>query len=239
MKKLLFLLVLFESYYSYAKSDSLELQNLRQRVKLLEDYKSNMDKLYEARHIELLTKETQFENTYNLKQTWWQLLVAFSIGGGITFLSLKRWVKEKADEHYNKNLQMLLDGKSDIIKQIMSEYDAEQILKKEKKVLVVSKNSGSSVFRRIRNNFADVDESLFFIDFKDKIERKKYDLVVFDGIEEIKSDNYKVIESMLIEGKKVFVHNVKIDAPELMAKIGSSNLLSQLIGNIMNLLKYN
>jgi ribosomal protein L36 len=240
MKKILAItLLIFSSQISSAKPDSLEIQNMMQRVKLLEDYKSNVDNLYKATHQDLITKQTKFENEYNVKHAYWELIIALLLGSGFTLLTLKKWVKDFADKYFDENLKNAFERKSDTVKKLLNEYDNEQIIKREKKVLVVSESKNTLPFKHIKSNFEKVECLVFSDNIRKEIETKDFDLVVFDSIKEIERDDYIIIKDALDNNKRVFVYNVKITDTDLMNKVGSSNFLSQLIGNIMNLIKYN
>lgn len=220
-----------------AKNDSLEITKISNRLKNLEDYKANIDKLYEAKYQELKNEQAKFEATYFQKQEWWHLLLAFITGGSVIGYSyLRKYYKEMFDAQ----LKPLFEGKSELMQSIIEKYDKELSIRREKKILVIAKTSNQFIFSELKTIFKrdNVNQEIY-TDFNDELldKIKQVDLVILDDVQEINTNLMFV--KQIPKNIKVFVYKIQLQDSETLERIGSASLPTQVVPNIMNLLKYN
>lgn len=140
-------------------------------------------------------------------------------------------------------LKPLFEGKSELLQSIIEKYDKELLIRREKKIIIVSSNRNQYVYSELKTTFKrdNITEEIFNNFDNDLLEKiKKFDLVVFDNLQELIADNSNLqFITKIPNSVKVFVYKVHISNSDILERVGSATLPTQLIPNIINLLKYN
>lgn len=193
LKSLLLLLLFFGTVKTFCQSkDSISLSN---RVKYLEDYQGNIEKLYQISAAKLESTiddkiSSKVKDIDEAKKTL-DILVWVGIPGTIIGLLVAFFIAtEKAKKFVVDKLQTIVEQKrEEIIKLIQSqEYDSR--LRKTKKLLVLSPDEASQEQLRIfmeKLNFSNTQYKTVntYQNFKD------YDLIIFN-------DYYTLFEQALM-----------------------------------------
>ena len=241
----------------YAQQQNKEtLDDVSQRVKVLEGQKENLDGRFNNKSDALDLKFEKLEK--ELKDDYDHLEILLWIFGPITILSIIAYiirlfklynlVQETADKKINEKFDSLLDDKKSNIIEIIEKHDIETQLKKTKKILVLTPNGADDSF--VKKFFGDqvmgFNRELVFYATPDELKKKnKVDLVFFND-EKQPFGQEKIIEIMRKAGKNnVFFYfgqnhlDLKDDKyKDLKDRVNFANARAQIYGNLIDTLRY-
>ena len=231
MKKLLIIYLLLSSFYIHAKPDS----TIKTETSVLKDHISQDHSIIEKTLKDIEVKVDKHEDVYNKSVTYVSILLGIFAFLGVSAGVFYKAIKEKAKKEVEKALKDEGTTLSNIFADVRSEED---IKKKTKIAIFTDDGSEDDSLRNIlrSNGFADID----FVKFDKKENAAKYQLIIFTESIEIDEINAYIKESS--HYVKYFYFGSKFISDDLAKsfkyRVSSSKFPSQIIGNIMNLLKY-
>ncbi len=225
---MVFVAVIFLCAMGYAqKTDKVE--ELTNRVKILEGQKENLDK-----HAELLRKEIQYEQT---KSNW--ILVFFGFLGIGSFWGVRKYINYRVRKHSDKIVKEIFSQREKEFLEMVRRQSEEFKLKEEKSILVISQKDDSDDFmRRFFKEMGFVKVKYCTIDqIKKPIDS---DLILFNN--ENKSISHETINTIGKESREeVFCFYFGPDhfvADGFTKRVNFANSRLQLYGNLINSLRY-
>lgn len=249
MKRLLLLILLNTISFTqgFSKVDSLDYRKLKMTVEELNDHtiKHLKEDVSRLQH-DLEQAEKTIEQHDDLYQNcilFLSFLSTLGIGGWL-------WIKDKAKE----KVEEVIKDKSTTLSKLFNDVMTERVIKETTKILVFTKDGTEHDQLKLLledNKFSNISFKKF--DSLHKISPNVFNLIIFVDIYDQKqqanefndfteNEIYKVVK-MYGDGLKYFYFGSGRLNNSLMKsfeyKISSSNFPSQVIGNIINLLKYN
>jgi hypothetical protein len=240
------LLVCFLCAAGYAqKKDPVE--ELANRVKILEGQKENLDKQGDLLHkkfeakakdLDLKIEEIRLEQK---KNNWIFPVLLFiipfiGVGG---FLGLKKYINKKAREEADKIINNVFPEKEKEFLELAKKQTEEFQLKKDKSILVISNNQNEDPF--IERFFSKMGFANVHYETLKKVKNaNKYDLLLFNN-EKQTSDHADLLAVIAKTKPDVFCFYFgpdRFDGKEFKDRVNFANSRVQLYGNLINSLRY-
>ncbi|MDI9858937.1 NARF domain-containing protein [Flectobacillus roseus] len=230
---LLICLVLITHIKSFSKVDSIRIQNLETKVGEIGDRKLK----YINEDLERIQKKLkEAEGTIEKHDDLYQNCILFlsflstlGIGGWL-------WIKDKAKE----KVEEVIRDESSTLSKISSDVKRDIDIRQKTKILIFTNGDIQDDTLKLllrRNSFKEI----FSMEFNKQIDASQYDLIIFSESVEMN----KIVEFLKSSSKdvKYFYFGSSLFPDDIAKsfdyKVSSSKFPSQVIGNIMNLLKYN
>lgn len=244
---LLICLVLITHIKSFSKVDSIRIQNLETKVGEIGDRKLKyIDEDLERIQKKLKEAEETIEKHDDLYQNcilFLSFLSTLGIGGWL-------WIKDKAKE----KVEEVIKDQSTTLSKLFNDVRTEREIKENTKILIFTKDGTEHDQLKLllqNNKFSNISFKRF--DSSAEISPNIFNLIIFVDIYDKNQQNQEFIdftENKISDVVRRYGDGIKyfyfgsgrlnmslINSFEY--KISSSNFPSQIIGNIMNLLKYN
>jgi len=137
-------------------SDSLRINDLENKVKYLEEYKSNIETVYKIELDDAIkTFEEDFESKYKDLITLFSIVLILGISSSLFGAYL--WffgIKKKANQLINNKIEDIVEQKREDIIELIKSQEFERKLKQTKKILVLSDNQdGQNDIKKIIDKF--------------------------------------------------------------------------------------
>ncbi len=232
MKKLLILYLLLSSFYIHAKPDS----TIKTETNVLKDHISQDHSLIEKNLKDMEKKVDKHEEAYNKGVIYGGILIGILGILGVSAVWFYSIIKSKAE----KEVVNAIKAESRALSNIFSDIRKEEDIKQKTRIAIFTDdgNEDESLRNILRSNgFGNVD----FVKFDKKENAAKYQLIIFTESIDISEINEYIKNSSPYV--KYFYFGSKFISDDLAKsfeyRLSSSKFPSQIIGNIMNLLKYN
>jgi len=227
------------------KNDSLE--ELNNRVKILEGQKENLDKQsellqdkfdIETKDFSTIAKEIKVDQKIN---NWIVYLIGFfGIGSLISFWGLvKKHIEKKVKEKAEKLINEVYKEKEREILEMAKKQNEEFQLKEKKSILIISKNKDEEPF--MEKFFNDMEFSTpEHQSLREVNNLKKFDLILFNNEkQEIDhSDILNIITKTKFDTLCFYFGSDRFDGKEFKDRVNFANSRVQLYGNLINSLRY-
>ena len=242
MKKFsLLLMALLGCASVYAQSDSLQIEDLKFRLKKIEEFRLIDDKKFDNKAKELDLRIEEYRQQKSLLD-W----IAIALGP-ITLLSLwALWLKARtmADKKIEEKLENILNDKKQQFINIIDSHDKESKLKKSNKILILAAEDSNTdflmdFFRKLEFPKPDLKKIAAYEALEEHL---KYDILfLFRDIDNHPLDD-EVAHQYIVNSRKdsiVFIFGKHInDASLSKSRTTSATFWRQLYGNLISALKY-
>jgi hypothetical protein len=235
---------------TYAQQQNKEtLDDVSQRVKILEGQKENLDVRFKNKSDALDLKFEKLEK--KLKDDYNHLEILLKIFGPITvlgfviaiisvYIKLKKWVLKVAYKKINEKFDSLLDEKKNSIIEIIENHDIETQLRKTKKILVLTPDGADDSL--LKKYFEIMGFKLRdFRTLEDPPNLREYHLVLLNNEDNKFKKN--VIYDMVTNTKNVMFFYFGAPSEDSgrirnEKNVAFANYGAQLYGNLINALRY-